>query len=318
MDLSQLVVGVDGGGSKTDVAVVTLDGQLVNRLRGGGSSPHFEGLDKSVQTLDNLVSEATEGGTVVQVGAYMSGLDLEREVEDYRAALATKIWAQQGLTVDNDLFAVLRSGTTNPNAVAVICGTGLNALGVDASGQVVRFLSLGELSGDWGGGLGLGNQALWHAARDVDGRGPETGLTPAIEEYFGLPIPELIEGIHLENIPQSALAGLAPAVFACSGDADPVAEKLVDRQAEEVAAYVRACTRRLDLEGAVDIVLGGSILRTKDPRLMDGIRSAVSHLLPLARLVTPTCDPVVGAVLLAMEGKGATEEAKRRAAEALG
>lgn len=317
MDLNQLIVGIDGGGSKTDVAVVTLDGELVNRLRGPGTSPHFEGVNLSVQTLDDMVLQATEGGRVVQVGAYMSGLDLESEVEDYRSALAPQKWAQQGLLVENDLFAVLRSGTTNPNAIAVICGTGMNALGMNAQGQVARFLSLGELSGDWGGGLGLGSQALWHAARDTDGRGPATQLTAAVEQHFGRTVPSLIEHIHLEEIPWSALAELAPSVFACSVEGDMVAQQLVDRQADEVAAYVRACTSRLQLEGAVDIVLGGSILRAQHPRLMEHIHTQVLIGLPGAQLLTPVCEPVVGAVLLAMEAAGATESAKRRAVESL-
>ena len=76
--------------------------------------------------------------------------------------------------LDNDLFALLEAGTDSPDAVAVVCGTGVNAVGRAADGRTVRFPALGSISGDWGGGGQLGMQALSHAARAVDGRGPRS------------------------------------------------------------------------------------------------------------------------------------------------
>lgn len=304
MDLDDLIVGVDGGGSTTEVLVATRAGDIVARAHGEGCSPHFVGLAQSVDTVDALVKEAIGTSPVALAGAYISGLDLEIEITEYRTALAQKPWAQRGLLVDNDLFALLASGTTHPDAVAVVCGTGMNAVGVNADGDVARFLSLGQLSGDWGGGLGLGQNALWHAAREVDGRGRKTLLTPLIEAHFGMPILTLIEGIHLGSVRESSLAGLAPVVFSASDEGDEVAQSLVDRQAEEIGAYVRACARQLHLSGSVDVVLGGGILQARNHRLMAAIKHEVDGVLPEAQLRTPRVPPVVGALVLAMNGAG--------------
>ncbi len=312
MGLDELIVGVDGGGTKTDVLVATRDGELVARARGAGCSPHFVGLTQSVATVDALVEDAVGASSVAHIGAYISGLDLASEIADYRDALAHKPWAQGGLLVDNDMFALLASGSSSSDAVAVVCGTGVNAVGVNRDGQVARFLSLGELSGDWGGGLGLGQSALWHAARDVDGRGRKTLLTTAIESHFAMPIPKLIESIHLGSVRESELASLAPAVFAASDEGDEVAGALVDRQAEEVGAYVRACARRLRLSGPVDVVLGGSILQAGNRRLMEVVEQQIRTVLPDAMLKAPAASPVVGALLLAMRGAGVEVAAQRR------
>lgn len=316
MGISQVVIGIDGGASKTDVAAVTMDGELVGRETGPGSCPHFVGVAGSQRIVDELVAAAAGDSQVVHAGVYMSGLDLPREVETYRQRLVECAWARNGLDVDNDLFGLLRSGSENPNAVAVICGTGTNAVGVHSGGDKVRFYSLGALSGDWGGGQGLGQEALWHAARCDDGRGPHTSLVAHITEHYGMTVSELIEQIHLEDLPELVLAELAPRVFAAADDGDPVAQQLVNRQADEVVAYVRACSNKLSYVGPVDVVLGGSVLQAANPRLYLRIKKGITEFLPGAVLLTPQRPPVVGAVLLALEAAGADRAAVVRAGSA--
>ena len=144
---------------------------------------------------------------------------------------------------------LLRAGTDEPNAVAVICGTGINAVGVRADGADVRFPSLGEISGDWGGGSGIGIAALWHAARDLDRRGPHTVLSGAIVAELGVPsIAALIEDLHFGRRATADLAMLTPMVLDAAEAGDAVARSIVERQAEEIAALVKACVLRLDLD----------------------------------------------------------------------
>ncbi|MGN6502323.1 MAG: BadF/BadG/BcrA/BcrD ATPase family protein, partial [Pseudolysinimonas sp.] len=145
-----LIVGVDGGGSKTHAVALTLDGELVGRGDGPGSSPHWIGVEASIDIVDAAVRTALGGGTAAQANVYLSGLDLEVEVAAYATALGRVAWAGAGTVVANDLWALLRAGTESPDAVAVICGTGINAVGVRADGATVRFAALGPISGDWG------------------------------------------------------------------------------------------------------------------------------------------------------------------------
>ncbi|GAA1961943.1 N-acetylglucosamine kinase [Agromyces allii] len=312
---ADLVVAVDGGGSKTDAVALTITGELVAHERGAGSSPHFEGLGQAVAVVDELVRAVAGRGRVGHAGLYISGLDLPVEVDQYAAAIAAFDWASSTTVVANDLYALLRAGTDEPDAVAIVCGTGVNAVGVRADGADVRFPSLGGLSGDWGGGSGLGEQALWHAARDVDGRGPRTALSAAIVEQYGVAsVSVLIEELHLGRRDASELAALAPAVFASARAGDAVAIGLVDRQAEELVAFARACVTRLGLaEQAVPIVLGGGIIRSGDERLIGGIVAGLERVAPRARIEILETAPIVGAALLALSRAGATGEALERA-----
>ena len=53
--------------------------------------------------------------------------------------------------------------------MAVVCGAGINCVGMRPDGRTARFPALGRFSGDWGGGWALAEEALYHAARAADG-----------------------------------------------------------------------------------------------------------------------------------------------------
>jgi N-acetylglucosamine kinase-like BadF-type ATPase len=217
--------------------------------------------------------------------------------------------------VDNDLYALLRSETSAADAVAVVCGTGINTLGRRSDGAVARFVALGTISGDWGGGTGLGEAAIWHAARDADRRGPATSLTAAVPGAFGLAtVAEVTEGIHLGRIVYGDLALLAPVVFQHADDGDAIAGTLVDRQGKEIAIMAISCLDRLDLlRSEVPVVLGGGILANRHERLWTALESELRERAPKAIISHVTVPPLVGAALLALESAGATPDALDRA-----
>lgn len=314
-----VIVGVDGGGSKTHAVALTLDGAVVGRGDGPGSSPHWVGVGGSIAIVDAAVREAIGSESVSQANVYLSGLDLDAEVATYASALSRTAWTSPSTVVANDLWALLRAGTQAPDAVAVICGTGINAIGVRADGATARFAALGPISGDWGGGSGLGEEALWHAARAEDGRGPQTLLRDAVLEGMGVDsIGTLVEQLHFGTRTVTELAVLSPAVFAAARQGDEVAGTVVDRQAAEVVAFARACLTRLGLtDRAVPVVLGGGVIRGGDERLMRGITEGLAADAPLAEIVHVIAPPIVGAGLLALESAGATHEALDRARKEL-
>jgi N-acetylglucosamine kinase-like BadF-type ATPase len=314
-----VVVAIDGGGSKTDAVAVTLAGDVVGRTSGAGASPHFIGVPAAVAHIDALVREVAGGHPISQVNVYLSGLDLPSEIETFTSAVHHLDWSGHGTVLDNDLYALLRTGTSEPDAVAVVCGTGINAIGQRADGAVARFAALGTISGDWGGGTGLGEAAIWHAARHADRRGPATSLTDAVPPAFGLSrISEVTEGLHLGSISYGDLALLAPIVFAQADAGDDIAGQLIDRQAREIAIMALACLDQLDLlEQSVPVVLGGGIIAGHHERLWGGITSTLAARAPHARPLHVAAPPIVGAALLALESAGADAAAVEVAREQL-
>jgi N-acetylglucosamine kinase-like BadF-type ATPase len=278
---SGAVLAVDGGNSKTELLLVDADGTVLASVRGPGSSPHALGVTGAFDLLDSLVGQLRAGrdaedradGPVASVAVlYLAGADLPREVVVLEAEARSRGWADQ-VVVDNDTFALLRAGTDAPDAVVVVCGAGINCSGVRADGVHVRFAALGRTSGDWGGGEELGNEALWYAAREEDGRGPATALTRLVADHFGLPSATAVtEALHFGDLDVRRLVELAPGVLAAARAGDSVALLLVERLADEVALLAVTALRRLDLlQRPATVVLGGGVLASRDPVLLDGV-----------------------------------------------
>jgi len=232
-----------------------------------------------------------------------------------REAVEQRGWARR-VNVGNDTFAVLRAGTERGWGVAVVCGAGINCVGVGPDGRHVRFPALGAISGDWGGGYDVGLAALSAAVRSEDGRGPRTTLERAVPEHFRLVTPgELVEAIHLGRVAQRRIIELPPLVFDAAA-ADPVAAAIVDRLAAEVLALVHASIERLELGGgAVEVLLGGGMFRAGDGRLMGAIEAGVG---PEVQVHVAASEPIVGAALLGLDELGAGPEALARARSELG
>src|SRR5262245_50350752 len=124
-----VVLAVDGGGFKTDLALVRDDGALLALVRGPHSSPHQIGVRGCLELLERLLGDALErsgrdGAPAAEVGqVLMAGVDLPREEDELQAAVDARSWATR-ITVANDTFAILRAGTEREWGVALVCGAG--------------------------------------------------------------------------------------------------------------------------------------------------------------------------------------------------
>lgn len=181
-------------------------------------------------------------------------------------------------------------------------------------GRTARFPALGRVSGDWGGGWGLSEEAMWNASRAEDGRGPATALSRTLPAHFGLPsMYALIEALHLGQVAQSRRHELTPVLFATAADGDTIARMIVDRQAEEVVSMAVVALTRLDLvDEPTPVLLGGGVLAAEHPQLDTMIHNLLADRAPKAIPQVVTASPVLGAALLGLDGVGASEGAQGR------
>ena len=319
------VVAVDAGNSKTDVALVAADGRVLAATRGPGVEGAAD-LAGSVRVLADAIGrlqrQAGRSGLPAarHLAACMANADLPDEEERLTEALRAQGWTRTTEVV-NDTFAVLRAGLTSadgpaPGGVAVTCGAGINCVGVAPDGRTTRFLSLGDITGDWGGGHSLGVAALWHAIRAEDGRGPETLLRAAVASQFGVPtVTDVAIAIHRGALSEARdLLVLAPVVLELAGQGDQVARDLVRKLAAEVCTMAVTALRRLGLSDAAGtpVVLGGGLLAARDPLLTAGIADGLSEQAPQALMRVTGVPPVAGAALLGLDRTGAGPAAQQQ------
>jgi N-acetylglucosamine kinase-like BadF-type ATPase len=318
-----LVLAIDGGNSKTDLALVRADGELLALVRGPLSSPHHIGLAGALQVIDDLLLEALSdagiengAGPVADVGQLLlAGVDFPSEVDEMQKAAATRGFARK-LTVGNDTLAVLRAGTEQGWGVAVVCGAGINCVGVAPDRRQARFPALGWTTGDWGGGYDVGLAATIAAARSEDGRGEKTTLERAVPAHFGLETPmQLAEAVHAGRIEQRRVIELAPVVFE-EAEHDSEAAAIVDRLAKEVVTMIRVILERLELtQEPVPVALGGGLMQSGDDRLIGAVKAGLARVAPAVSVHVTSSPPIVGAALLGLDeldaGAGAQERLRR-------
>ncbi len=334
-------LAIDGGNSKTDVALIAQDGTLHALVRGPGM-PTRLGQD-TMAVIEDLIRSAVklagqdadqpaghaDAGHVGLVAAHLVGcianVDLPAEERELERLLIEQGWATNTV-VANDTYAVLRAGLDDVPAagadrhwgVGVTCGTGINCVGVAPDGRTAGFLALGQSTGDWGGGGGIGMEAQWHAVRAADGRGPHTALREAVPGHFGLKEPlDLAVALHLGEISWDRIASLTPVVMRVADAGDEVARRIVLRLADEVFLLVKSAVTRLGLDAdPVPVVLGGGVLASGNALLIDTTTRLITAAFPGAYVRVLRQVPVVGAALMGLDLAGATLEAKQRLREA--
>ena len=325
------ILAVDGGNSKTDVALVAPDGELMAALRGPTTSHQQVGLDTGTDRMAELVREARRRAGVAgdappaSVGVYaLAGADTPADDRRLIRAIAARRLAIDGFVI-NDAFAPIRAGTERGWGIALICGSGVNAAGIAPDGRRARLAALGVISGDWGGGGDVGEAALGAAVRARDGRGDRTNLERLVPAAFGLSRPiDLTRAVEAGTIPQARLRELSPVVFQAASSGDAVARSIVDRLADELVVMATAMIRRLSLtRRAPEVVLAGGVFDAHDDRfelrILDGVR-AVARGATIRRADSP---PVLGAALLGLDrldGRvaGRPGTAEKRLRESLG
>lgn len=318
------ILAVDGGNSKTDVALVGVDGRLLAAVRGPTTSHQQVGLDVGADRMAELVREARSLGGIAdaappaEVAVYaLAGADTPSDERRLRRALESRGLAIEGIVL-NDAFAPLRAGAEDGWGVALICGSGMNAAGIAPNGRRARLAALGAISGDWGGGGDVGLAALGAAVRARDGRGPRTSLELRVPAHFGLSRPiDLTRAIETGIIAQARLGELSPLVFAAATVGDAVARSIVDRLADELAVMAEAIIRRLGLtRRRPTVVLAGGVFAANDTAFEGRIRDRVTAVAPGADVRRSEALPVLGAALLGLDRLDRRSAVDRGAAEA--
>lgn len=322
-----VVLALDGGSTKTDVVLVSAEGAVLGRSRGGPSNHQLVGIDGAMEALDEAIAAAARDAGITDAthpmcptGVYcLAGVDLPVDEERLKPAITFRGWTTDNL-LRNDTLAVSRAGSSQPWGIGVVCGTGLNCAGVAPDGTSVRFPALAELSGDFApGGSWLGIRALGLALRADDGRGAPTLLSTRVPAHFELPdAPSVLTAVYTGQLNYTRLFELARVLLDTAAEGDIPARQAADILADEVVAFATTAITRLGLTtDDAEVVLGGGIFDTADGGFHDRVAQGIHAVAPGAKLLRLSAPPVLGAALLGLDAIGAPAAAYDRLRAAL-
>ncbi len=309
MSEGTVVVGIDGGGTKTHAVVVDLKGRVLAEASGPSSNFQVLGPEKMAGVVRGVVQEAMSrlphgSAKIRRVVAGLAGVGRPSDRQRANEAL-TSLGLAEAVRVDSDAAAALSGAFAGGEGIILIAGTGTICFGKGADGRVERSGGWGYLLGDEGSGYWIGQQAIVAALKDLDGRGPRTALRERIEERYGLErIDLIIPRVYQGDIDRTEVASLAPLVFEEAARGDEAAEQILSRAGEELGLLAAAVARRLRWSvEQVPIALIGGIFKQKE-RLIPFMQRSLERFQVRFRFVEPLFDPAVGAAIMALQDEG--------------
>jgi glucosamine kinase len=306
-----IVIGIDGGGSKTHAMVADEQGNVIAETVGPGSAVRPGQAEHSANVIADVVRDVLASCEMTHVtpralcvGVAGAGRDTERQ--ELWQALVSRDLASE-LVIHSDFSIALDDAFGDGPGVLMISGTGSVAFGRGPTGATARCGGWGPVAGDEGSGAWIGRRALSVVTAASDGREPETALTGAI-----LTAAQVNETADLiawaANAPPSQLATLAPIVLSAADAGDLRANALVSLAVEELVLHVRALARELfgDERASLLVALSGGML-SRGTALRKRFEHRLKSSVPGAQIRT---EPVIAA-------RGAVRAALRIVGEAM-
>jgi N-acetylglucosamine kinase-like BadF-type ATPase len=300
------VVGVDGGGTKTEAVIMDTSQRVIGEGRAGPSNPLRVGIANAAAAVREAVDKACNMAKVrrsdlVAAEIGLAGAGRKELRARMREALATLGIAHMEVVTDADI--ALYGATDGSPGIVVIAGTGSICLGINARGK--RFIAggWGPIAGDEGGGAWIARRALRAIAHASDGRGPKTLLTQAACSYFHVTsADDLTTAIYAPSITNERLAGFGKDVVEAAKAKDPVAQQIMAEGGTELGLAVIAVIRNLQMErDGFQIAVVGGVFAASGELMIAPLREAVKKVAPKAYFAPSHFTPAVAAARMARE-----------------
>jgi N-acetylglucosamine kinase-like BadF-type ATPase len=299
--VGSLLLGVDGGNTKTVAVVVDTEGTLVGSGVGGCGDIHNSTPEPALVEIVRATSAAFEAAAAtpsdLAAAAFsLAGADWPEDFTFLRNELRERLGLGEEPEVVNDAVGGLRCGTDDMVGVSVVIGT-YAAVAARRDGGKPFHLGFWP---DSTGASALGSQALAAVWRQMLGLGPETSLLDrALARWECATAEELLYAFtRIGGLEETEPGRFADAVLDEAESGDSVAREIVETVAARMGDYAYVCASRTGLLGRpFPLVLGGGVLRHPSPLL----RAVLHSRIPDGKPVYPEVDPVAGAVLIAAD-----------------
>ncbi|MGJ8455649.1 N-acetylglucosamine kinase [Pseudothermotoga sp. U03pept] len=299
-------MGVDVGGSKTDLVLVDHSGTVISHLRAPGANYQGVGVEKAFEILSDAINKLMkEAGLKKQeiTFAYfgVAGADMEYEIKIVRSILERL--GLENYDFDNDGRIALRSGTLDDIGILISCGTGGITYGCDGR-EMIRKGGFSRFFGERLGSYIIAGMVASAIVRSKDGRDEHTIMQELFESKIGQSIEEIMYHEYMGE-DRSKMAEymilLFQSLYEAAHNYDYVALRILGQIVEEVLKIVNIYEKELDLTPPIKVVLEGSFFKKADKILIRMIESALGKE---HQVIVPVQPPVFGAILLAAEKAG--------------
>lgn len=254
------LLGIDGGGTKTDFLLTDLNGNEIKRIILGPSNPVNIGIEGAKKCLEQGINQICSDMNKGEISLFAG---LAGGISGNNRQIINKFLAGFGFGIFNngsDTDSALEIALKGENGVALIIGTGIVAF-ASKDGVRHRIGGWGYLIDKGGSGFHLGSDALYSALCFHDGRGGSEMLLKMIEEKLRKPLAESITDIYQGG--NAYIASFSSVVFDAFLKGDKESENILERNTQEIAKIIRTGYDFLNDKDGKVILCGGMCQQEK-------------------------------------------------------
>lgn len=276
----KLMIGVDGGGTKTEFVMFDENGNILDRTVLSGCNPNVVGVDGAVSVLKSGINELLSknpGVAGIYIGA--AGFLLSNKVSEIKNKLM-EAYPNVKLRCKSDMLNVVASCTNSDKCIGAVCGTGFVTY-AKIKGELIRYGGWGYLLSQKGSGFDIGRDAIYSALDDEEGTGKNTLITQMIKDKISFPLENLVSAVYKNG--QAYIASFAPVVFDAYEAGDKLAENILKENAYAVSDILNFISDKYQI--TKNVVLSGSLISSNDiyiglikEKLNSGIEVIVPNL----------------------------------------
>jgi N-acetylglucosamine kinase-like BadF-type ATPase len=303
--LREVVVGVDGGGTRTRAAILA-GGHVIGEGTAGPSNPLRVGIANGAAAIRDAVDKACAAALIHRGDLTAAGIGLAGvRRKDIRTRMREVLIETLGiknieLMTDGDI--ALYGATDGAPGIVVISGTGSICCGVNRQGKHVFAGGWGPVAGDEGSGSWIARRALQAVAHASDGRGPETALTATACEYFQVATADdLSTAIYAPTVTNDRIAGFSKHVIETAEAGDPQAISILQDAGRELGKAAATVIRKLKMEQEhFQVAFVGGVFAAGE-FVIEPLREEIARVAKKAFIAAPRFSPTVAAGRLAQE-----------------
>lgn len=302
----QFVVAVDGGGTKTMAVLCDLNGKIIKRAKYGCSNFAKIGIDEAVNNVAQAIEKVLNHNKDIEIVSTciaLAGIEESTKIKDIilkKLGLCPEISKifQGKLLIESDQLAGFFSGTDEKNGVVLIAGTGCVAHGWK-DGRQERANGWGWLC-DEGSSFWVGQKAIKSVFKDLDKRGGKTKITNMVLKKFDIKTPEqLYKKIYIENNSKKIIPYFSILVNKAGEEKDKIACSILEQAGKELALSANVVIKKLNFQKReFPLILIGSLFKSKI--VLEITKKEIKKLAPKAKFITPSQEPITGAIKIAI------------------
>ncbi|WP_411345003.1 ROK family protein [Paenibacillus sp. WLX1005] len=279
----QFVLGVDSGGTRTEVMAWQTDGQLIGSMHGAAGNPksalYGNEADAVMDTIFRLLTAYDlEQHHCIGIGAGIAGVYTAEECERAAAAIRSRWYEHHEsiarlhrdaavfpIQVINDAEIALLASNRTRHGIIAIAGTGSIVLGIMPSGERVRIGGWGHILGDQGSGYAIGLRCLQTVMLSYDGILPSTRLTAEVLAHYGADVPsQLRDMVYSIEIGKQHIAAVAHCCLHSAEQGDPLAQQIVTDAAHDMARFIMTLYKQHKQLQQSAVTVSGSMFTRSD------------------------------------------------------